>query len=186
MLISDAYAQTADAMANVPPAPDPMWNFGMLVVMIVLFYVLLIMPQQKRFKEHKKMLEALEKGDSVITGGGLVGKVSKIINDEEVEVDLGNNMVVTVRRATISGKAGETAAPLKAAEKPAKKKAASKKAEAKVATPAKAAAKPKAKKSAAKKTASKAAPKKVASKKMPAKKAPAKKATAKKATAKKA
>lgn len=181
MLISDAYAQTADTMANVPPAPDPMWNFGMLVVMIVLFYVLLIMPQQKRFKQHSKMLAALEKGDAVITGGGIVGTISKVISDEEVEVDLGNKMVVTVRRATISGKAGEAPAALKATEKPAKKKAASKKAEAKVATPVKTAEKPKAKKPAAKKTVAKATAKKPAAKKMPAKKTAAKKPAAKKA-----
>lgn len=184
MLISDAYAQTADLMATTPPAPDPMWNFGMLVVMIALFYILLIMPQQKRFKEHRKMLSALEKGDAVVTGGGLVGTVSKIINDDEVEVDLGNKIVVTVRRATISGKAGAEAAPLKE-DKAAKteKKAPAKKAAAKK-TATKAAAnsdeKPAEKKAPAKKI-TKTAAKKTATKKAPAKKTAAKKTTTKKA-----
>lgn len=156
MFISSAYAQAIDAAANLPPAPNPLWNFGRLVVMIVLFYVLLIMPQQKRFKEHSKMLSALEKGDSVVTGGGLMGTVSKVLNDDEVEVDLGNKVIVTVQRSTIAGKKGEEPAALKAAEKKktAKKAAAAKKAPAKAANdedkaPAKKAA---AKKTEAKKT----------------------------------
>ncbi len=163
MLISEAYAQAADVAATMPAAPNPLWNFGMLVVMIVLFYVLLIMPQQKRFKEHSKMLSALEKGDAIVTGGGLLGTVTKVLSDDEVEVDLGNKMVVIVRRSTISGKLDKAPVYLKE----------TKKAEAKA--PAKKAA---AKKAPAKKTATATA--KTATKKAPAKKTAAKKAPAKK------
>lgn len=166
MLISQAYAQAADVAATMPPAPNPLWNFGMLVVMIVLFYVLLIMPQQKRFKEHSKMLSALEKGDAVVTGGGLIGTVSKVLSDDELEVDLGNKVIVTVRRSTVSAKLDEAPASLKAAEK---KPAAKKKAPAKKAATKKSDVK----------TEDKPA-KKTAAKKSPAKKAAAKKTAAKK------
>ncbi len=155
MLISQAFAQGMEGVAGAPPAPSPLWNFGLLIVMVVLFYVLLIMPQQKRFKEHSKMLSALEKGDKVITGGGLVAKVEKIVDDKEVLLNLGGGMQVTALRSTIAGKADETSAVLKE-EKPAKKSAAKKE------------------------PATKAASAKTATKKAPAKKAPAKKTTAKK------
>ena len=168
MFVSEAYAQALDAAANVPPAPNPMWNLGMLVVMIVLFYVLLIMPQQKRFKEHSKMLSALEKGDAIVTGGGLIGKVSKVVDEDTVEIDLGNKQIVTAKRSTISGKVDDLPAALKAAEKPAQKSAKTTKA---------AAAKPAAKTAAKKAPAKKTAAKKPAAKKTPAKK----KTTAKKA-----
>lgn len=164
MFISPAFAQGIDAAAS---APSPIWNFGLLVVMVVLFYVLLILPQQKRFKEHGKMLNALEKGDRVVTGGGLIGTVEKVVNDDELLVDLGNGIKVTALRSTISGKtevkpAANDSKPVaaKAAAAAPAAAAASKKSAAKKAAPAKAAAKP-----AAKVPAKKAAPKKAAQKK---------------------
>lgn len=116
MWISKAYAQAeqiagdvAADVASVPGAPSAgeafMWNMGMVLVLVVLFYVLLIRPQQKRFQEHKEMLDALKKGDRVVTGGGLVGKVDKITDDsDEVIVDLGSGVKVTALRSTITGK----------------------------------------------------------------------------------
>ena len=112
MLISKAYAQAQQAagdLAAVPNAPDAgeafMWNIGMVLVLVALFYVLLIMPQQRRFKEHSQMLAGLKKGDKVITGGGLVGKIDKITEgDDEVVIDLGNGTKVTALRSTLQGK----------------------------------------------------------------------------------
>ena len=109
MLISQAYAaaeETASALGGAPGAGEAfVWNMGLVLVLVVLFYVLLIMPQQKRFKEHSQMLQGLKKGDKVVTGGGLVGKIDKISDgDDEVVVDLGSGVKVTALRSTIHGK----------------------------------------------------------------------------------
>lgn len=135
MWISKAYAQSADAASQVAAAPTQteafLWNIGLILILVALFYLLLIKPQQRRFKEHSEMLNALKKGDSIVTGGGLIGKVEKIINDEEVLIDLGNGTKVTALRSMIQGKTeSKPAAPAndRAQEdkKPAKKKAAPK------------------------------------------------------------
>ena len=77
------------------------WNIGLIGVLVLMFYVLLIRPQQKRFQNQKEMLDALKKGDKVITAGGLVGKIDKLKSDEEVVIDLGSNVKVTAMRHTI-------------------------------------------------------------------------------------
>jgi preprotein translocase subunit YajC len=109
MLISKAYA-AAEAVTGTPPmAPGAgeafLWNMGLVVVLVVLFYVLLIMPQQKRFKEHSVMLAGLKKGDKVLIAGGLIGVIDKITDgDDEVVVDLGDGVKVTALRATLQGR----------------------------------------------------------------------------------
>lgn len=112
MFISKAYAQgieiTTDAAGVGAEAPGAfeafIWNMGLVGVLVLLFYVLLIAPQQKRFKAHSEMLSALKKGDKVVTGGGLVGKIDTLIDDSEVIVDLGNGLKVTALRSTLQGK----------------------------------------------------------------------------------
>lgn len=111
MLISKAYAQAIDVAAQTAPVTPPSateafaWNMGMVAVLVILFYLLLIRPQQKRFKEHSEMLNQLKKGDAVVTGGGLIGKISKIKEDSnEVEVDLGNGLKVTALKSTLNTK----------------------------------------------------------------------------------
>ncbi len=111
MLISKAYAQMSDASSEIVDlanAPSPMdafiMNMGLVIVLVGLFYLLLIMPQQRRFKEHSNMLSDLKKGDRVITGGGLVGKIDKVIDDKEVLIDLGNSVKVTALRSMIQSK----------------------------------------------------------------------------------
>jgi len=119
MLISKAYAQSVeiagDVAAGAPEAPDAVaafaWNMGLVLVLVVLFYILLIAPQQRRFKEHSQMLTQLKKGDKVVTGGGLVGKIDKIIDEKEVVVDLGNSLKVTALLATLQGKDEPVADP---------------------------------------------------------------------------
>jgi preprotein translocase subunit YajC len=97
MLISMAHA-AGEATAIAPAAADTFWmNMGLIAVMFVLFYLLLIRPQQKRLREQRDMLDALKKGDAVVTSGGLVGTVSKLISDTEVEIDLGSVKVVALR-----------------------------------------------------------------------------------------
>jgi len=71
------------------------------VLIFVVFYFLLIRPQQKRAKEHKSMVEALKCGDKVVTSGGIVGKVSKVVDDQYVEVEIASDVKVKVVRSTI-------------------------------------------------------------------------------------
>lgn len=105
MLISKALAAT-DTAAAVAAAPSPadafFSNMGLILVMFVLFYVLLIRPQQKRMKAQQTMLSALKKGDRVVTGAGFVGTISDVKSEREVEVDLGNGFKVTALRYTIT------------------------------------------------------------------------------------
>lgn len=124
MFFTKAYAQAQSGDSPIAAgiglhsggAQDFLLNIVPIVVLMGLFYVLLIMPQQKRMKEHVKMLDALKKGDDVVTGGGLVGKIEKIINDDEVLITLSDGVKVTALRSTIQSKA-----PAKPAKKDAKK-----------------------------------------------------------------
>lgn len=102
MLISVAHA-AGDVAAAAPSAGQAfMMNMGLILILVVLFYVLLIMPQQRRFKEHRAMLDTLKKGDKVLTAGGVVAVVEKVDSEKgEVVVDLGNGVKATALRATI-------------------------------------------------------------------------------------
>jgi preprotein translocase subunit YajC len=100
MLISDAFAQTAPA-----PAGDPGYMSILFMVLIfVVFYFLLIRPQVKRQKEHKAMVDALKKGDEVLTAGGIVGKIVEM-NDQYVTVQVaavnGQPVQLSMQRAAI-------------------------------------------------------------------------------------
>lgn len=80
---------------------NPIVAFMPLIILFVIFYFLLIRPQQKKAKEHKNMLSNLKKGDRVITGGGIYGQIIGI--DEDVlTLDLGNNQEIKVNRNYIS------------------------------------------------------------------------------------
>ena len=97
MLISPAYAQATGGLDQ-----SALVQFLPLVLIFVVFYFLLIRPQQKKQKEHRAMLEAVRRGDRVVTGGGILATVSKVVSPEEVEVDLAPNVRVRVLRSTIS------------------------------------------------------------------------------------
>jgi len=102
MLISQALAATtevvAPAAAATPSASESFaWNMGLIVLMFVLFYVLLIRPQQKRLKAQQTMLGGLKVGDKVVTSGGLLGTITRLNSDTEVEVDLGSVKVTALR-----------------------------------------------------------------------------------------
>ena len=75
-------------------------SFIPLVLIFVIFYFFLIRPQQKKVKEHKKMVESLKRGDKVITTGGIVGSIERIIDDDKVEVSISDDVKVEVIRAT--------------------------------------------------------------------------------------
>ena len=98
MLISAAYAQGTGIFDN----QSTLIQFLPLVLMFVVFYFLLIRPQQRKAKDHKAMLDALRRGDRVVTGGGIIGTVARVENPEEVTVDIADGVRVRVLRSTIS------------------------------------------------------------------------------------
>ena len=93
---------TTPAYAQGFADPQAMMQFLPLVLIFVVFYFLLIRPQQKRAKDHKIMLSALRRGDRVVTGGGIIGTVAKVIGDDEVTVDIAEGTRVRVLRSTIT------------------------------------------------------------------------------------
>ena len=96
MLISTAFAQATSSS----PGSDLM-AFLPMVAIFVVFYFLLIRPQQKRSKETKAMLSSLQKGDEVVTAGGIVGRVTKL-TDAYATVEVATNVEMTVQRSAIS------------------------------------------------------------------------------------
>lgn len=97
MFITPAYAQAAaggggGALLQILP----------FVAIFAIMYFLIIRPQQKRIKQHKEMVTALARGDTVVTAGGLIGKVVKITNDNDLLVELATDVRVKVIRGTIS------------------------------------------------------------------------------------
>ena len=75
-------------------------QFIPLILIFVIFYFFLIMPQQKKVKEHKVMVENLKRGDKVVTTGGIVGTVERIIDNEKVEVNISENVNVEIVRSS--------------------------------------------------------------------------------------
>jgi len=96
MFISPAYAQAAGGLCC--------WieSFLPLILIFVVFYFLMIRPQQKRAKEHKLMLEAVRRGDTVVTSGGILGKITKVDSDTEISLEIAKDVVVKVRREMIA------------------------------------------------------------------------------------
>lgn len=84
-----------------PGAGDFVGMILPLVLIMGVFYFLLIRPQQKKAKEHQAMLSKVAKGDTVVTHGGLIGKVTKIVDDNEIQVEIGENVKVRVLRGGI-------------------------------------------------------------------------------------
>ncbi|MEM6683131.1 MAG: preprotein translocase subunit YajC, partial [Pseudomonadota bacterium] len=97
MFIDVAYAQTGpEGVQAILASP-----ITMIVLMFVIFYFLLIRPQQKRVKDHKAMIDAVSRGDVVVTAGGLIGKVAKV-SDDEVEIDISDGVRVKAIKGTLS------------------------------------------------------------------------------------
>ncbi len=94
MIISNAFAAPAAG------AQDPIMGLLPFIVIFVLFYFMLIRPQMKRAKEQKKMIETLQKGDEVITAGGLLGKITKV-SEQYVSLEIADNVTIQVQKQTI-------------------------------------------------------------------------------------
>ena len=75
-------------------------QFIPLILIFVIFYFFLIRPQQKKVKEHKAMVENLKKGDKIVTTGGIAGTITRIVDNDKVEVEISENVIVTIIRGT--------------------------------------------------------------------------------------
>jgi len=98
MLISPAYAQTA-----ITGGDNPLTSFLVpMVLVFVIFYFLMLRPQQKRVKQHQEMVKNVRRGDTVVTNGGLVGKVTKVVDDDQIEVEIADNVRVRQMRSMVA------------------------------------------------------------------------------------
>ena len=97
-MISNAFAQSAAGGAG----GFSLQGLLPFILIFIIFYFLLIRPQQKRIKEHKSMVNALARGDSVVTAGGIVGKVARIVDGDKAEIQISENVTVQVVKSTIS------------------------------------------------------------------------------------
>ncbi|MBX9812518.1 MAG: preprotein translocase subunit YajC [Burkholderiales bacterium] len=95
MLISPAWAQAAGGAQG-----GGIESMLLIVLMFVVLYFLMIRPQMKRAKEHKAMIDALQKGDEIITAGGILGRISKL-NENYVTLDIANNVEIQVQRSAV-------------------------------------------------------------------------------------
>ena len=77
-------------------------SFLPLVLIFAVFYFLLIRPQQKKMKQHKQTIATLRRNDKIVTGGGIIGKVTKVIDDNEIEVEIAPNTIVRIARSTVA------------------------------------------------------------------------------------
>ena len=98
MLISNAYAQTAAAAAG---PMDSVMQFLPIILMFAVLYVLMVRPQMKKAKEHKALLEALSKGDEVVTQGGLAGRITKV-GDDFISIAIADNVEIQMQKGAIS------------------------------------------------------------------------------------
>jgi len=77
-------------------------QFIPLILIFVIFYFFLIRPQQKRVKDHKAMVASLKRGDEIITSGGIIGTIDRVMEDDRIEVTIGENVKVQIIRSTIT------------------------------------------------------------------------------------
>ena len=97
MFASPAYAQAAGGSLT-----SSLGGFVPIILIFGIMYFLMIRPQQKKMKDHRTMVAALRKGDQIVTQGGIIGKVTKVIEDNEVEVEIAAGVKVRVLKHTIT------------------------------------------------------------------------------------
>jgi preprotein translocase subunit YajC len=96
MLITPAYAQGAGG------GSDFLIQLMPILLMFVIFYLLLLRPQQQRVKAHREMVSNLRRGDTVVTAGGIIGKVTRVKDDGEIEVEIAENTRVRIMKGTVA------------------------------------------------------------------------------------
>lgn len=97
MFISPAFAQAGEAAA-----PNAFVQLAPLILIFVIFYFLLIRPQMTARKKHAEMVSNVRRGDTVVTGGGIVGKVTKVLDGDEVMVELADKVTVKILKSTLA------------------------------------------------------------------------------------
>ncbi|OFX00545.1 MAG: preprotein translocase subunit YajC [Alphaproteobacteria bacterium RIFCSPHIGHO2_12_FULL_63_12] len=97
MFFSPAYAQAAGVAA-----PNPLLQLAPFILVFVFFYFLIIRPQNQARKKHMEMIANVRKGDVVVTSGGMIGKVTKVLDGDEVMVELADNVVVKIVKSTLT------------------------------------------------------------------------------------
>ena len=95
--IADAGTAASDAAAS---SPDPLMSLILPVGLVVLFYFFLIRPQSKRQKEHKKLVSELQKGEEVITSGGILGKVTNV-NDDFITLEIAKEVTLNIQKSAV-------------------------------------------------------------------------------------
>jgi preprotein translocase, YajC subunit len=98
MFVTPAFAQTAGGAGGA----DILMSILPFLLIFVIMYFIIIRPQRAQMKKREEMLKAIRRGDQVVTGGGFVGKVTKVIDDNEVEVEIADGVKVRALRAMIS------------------------------------------------------------------------------------
>jgi len=98
MLISPAYAQSPFGGGST----DMITSLLPFILIFVIMYFLILRPQQKRVKQHAEMVKNVRKGDTVITSGGLVGRVTKVVDDDQIEVEVAEGVRVRQMRSMVS------------------------------------------------------------------------------------
>lgn len=123
MLIDDAYAAAEPMMTS---AGSLSGTFIQIALILLIFYLLLFKPQQKRMREHRAMVEALKIGDRIVTGGGIYGTVKKL-NGSEISIEIAPNVDIEIDRMSVSGLVEKPQTDAKAQEKSTTKKSKTKK-----------------------------------------------------------
>ena len=100
MLITPAFAQ-GGPFGLSGDSSSMIMQFMPLILIIVIMYFLILRPQQQRVKRHQEMVKALRRGDTVVTNGGLVGKVTKVVDDDQVEVEISDGVRVRQMRSMV-------------------------------------------------------------------------------------
>ncbi|MEA2929002.1 MAG: preprotein translocase subunit YajC [Hyphomicrobiales bacterium] len=98
MLISPAYAQTSSPFGST----DMLTSLLPFALIFVIMYFLILRPQQKRVKQHAEMVKNVRKGDTVVTSGGLVGRVTRVVDDDQVEIEIADGVRVRQMRSMVS------------------------------------------------------------------------------------
>jgi preprotein translocase subunit YajC len=102
MLITSAHAQGLPFGLGGGDSSGMITSLLPLVLIVVIMYFLVLRPQQQRVKQHQAMVKALRRGDTVVTNGGLVGKVTKVVDDDQIEVEISDGVRVRQMRSMVS------------------------------------------------------------------------------------
>ena len=98
MFITPAFAQGAPGAGSA----DMLYQMAPFILIFVIMYFLILRPQQKRVKTHQEMVKNVRRGDTVVTNGGLVGKVTKVIDEEQIEIEIADDVRIRQMRSMLS------------------------------------------------------------------------------------